>query len=83
MGDLSLEVGGQVDDVDGVEGTLLRTDTTSNAQPLRYKGNLAVRVDFNAQLASSHDGTGLLALLPALLRFTLVRIDNGDTEELC
>lgn len=29
--DLCLEVGGQVDDVDGVEWTLLGTDTTSDA----------------------------------------------------
>ena len=31
MGDLGLEVRGQVDDVDGVEGTLLGTDATTDA----------------------------------------------------
>jgi hypothetical protein len=31
VSDLRLEVGGQVDDVDGIEGTLLRTDTAPNA----------------------------------------------------
>lgn len=31
MGDLSLEVGGQIDDVDRIEGTLLRADTAADA----------------------------------------------------
>jgi hypothetical protein len=31
VGDLRLEVGGQVDDVDGIKWALLGTDTTANA----------------------------------------------------
>jgi hypothetical protein len=31
MGDLSLQVGGQIDDVDGIERTLLWADTATNA----------------------------------------------------
>lgn len=31
MGDLGLEVGWQIDDVDRSKGTFLRTDTTTNA----------------------------------------------------
>ena len=31
MGDLALEVGGQVDDGDGAERAALRADTTTNA----------------------------------------------------
>jgi hypothetical protein len=31
MGDLSFQVGGQIDDIDGVERTLFGADTTTNA----------------------------------------------------
>jgi hypothetical protein len=32
VSDMGLEVGGQVDDVDGSKGALLGTDTTSNTE---------------------------------------------------
>jgi hypothetical protein len=64
---LRLEVGGQVDDVDGVEWAFLWADTASNAEALGNEGDFAGSVDFNAKLACSHDRTGLLALLPAFL----------------
>lgn len=67
MCDLGLEVGGQVDDVDGVEGAFLRTDTTSNAQALRDEGDLGVGRHFDTQLARAHNGTGLLAFLSTFL----------------
>lgn len=51
MRDLSLEVGGQVDNVDGVEWALLGTDTASNTQSLGNEGDFAGGVDFNAELA--------------------------------
>ena len=35
---LLLEVGGQVDDLDGVEGALLHTDAAPDAQVLASKG---------------------------------------------
>lgn len=38
MGNLTLEIGGQVDDRDGVERTLLGADTTTDAERLRDKG---------------------------------------------
>jgi len=31
MGDVGFEIGRQIDDIDGSEGALFRTDTTSNA----------------------------------------------------
>ena len=40
VGDLGLEVGGQVDDVNGSEWALLGTDTTTNAQALGDEGDL-------------------------------------------
>jgi hypothetical protein len=65
--DLGLEVRGQIDDVDGVEGAFLRADTTTDTQALRDEGDLGGRVDFDAQLAGAHDGARLLAFLSAFL----------------
>lgn len=69
VGDLSLEVGGQVDDVDGVEGTFLRTDTATDAETLTNEGDLGGWVDFDAEFASADDGAGFLAFLSAFLGF--------------
>jgi hypothetical protein len=71
VGDLGLEVGGQVDDVDGVEGAFLRADTATDTQALRDEGDLGLGGDFDAQLARTDYGTRLLAFLPAFLRFAL------------
>jgi hypothetical protein len=84
--DLALEVCGQVDNLDGVEGALLGADTTSDTQALTDEGDLAGIVDFDTQLAGLDDGTRLLALLATFLRLALVRVDDGDTVgeyELC
>lgn len=40
MGDLGLEVRGQVDDVDGIKGAFLGADTASNTQSLGDEGDL-------------------------------------------
>jgi len=45
--DLSLEVGGQVDDVDGVEGAFLGTDTAADAQAFADEGYAGGGVDFD------------------------------------
>jgi hypothetical protein len=68
VGDLSLEVRGQVDNVDGIKRALLGANTASNAQALRDEGNLGGRVYLDAQLACAHDGTGLFAFLTTFLR---------------
>lgn len=67
MGDLGLEVRGQVDNVDGVEWAFLRADTATNTQALRDEGNLGAGVDFDAQLARADNGARLFAFLPAFL----------------
>lgn len=67
MGDLSLEVRGQVDDVDSIERTLLGADTASYAQALGNEGDLGVGRDFDAQLAGADDGAGLFAFLSTFL----------------
>ena len=67
MGDLGLEVGGQVDDVNGSEWALLGADTTTNAQTLGDEGDLRSGIDFDAKLAGADHGARLLALLTTFL----------------
>ena len=47
VADLRLKVGGQVDDVDRIEGTFLGTDAAADAQAFADEGNLAFGRDFN------------------------------------
>ena len=68
MRDLSLEVRGQVDDIDGIERALLGADTASYAQALGDEGDFGVVGHFDAQLARADNGTGLFTFLPAFLR---------------
>ena len=63
MCDLGFEVGGQVDDVDGVEGTLLGTDAATDAQAFADECDFAVRGDFDAQFAGANDWARFLAFL--------------------
>lgn len=77
--DLALEVGGQVDNLDGVEGALLGADTATDTEALTDEGDLAGAVDLDTQLAGLDDGTRLLALLATFLRLALVGVDDGDT----
>lgn len=68
MRHLGLEIGGQVDDVDGVEGALLGTDTASDAEPLRDEGNLGLGRDLNAELSGTNDRARFLTFLTTFLR---------------
>lgn len=67
VGDLGLEVGGQVDNVDSTERALLRADTATNTQTFGNESNLGGVVDFNAEFTGSDDGAGLFALLTTFL----------------
>ena len=67
MGDLSLEVRWQVDDVNGTEGTFLRADTTPDTKPLRDVGNFGLGRHFDAEFACPDDWAGLLAFLSTFL----------------
>lgn len=71
VGDLALEVGGQVDDGDGVEGALLRADTATNTQRLGDEGEARFGRNLNAKLSTANHRAGLLALLATLARTTL------------
>lgn len=57
MGDLSLEIGWQVDDGNGIERAFLRADTTTNAKTFRNEGDLGVGRNLDAELARANYGT--------------------------
>lgn len=71
VGDLALEVGGQVDDGDGVEGALLGADTTTNAERLGDEGEARLGSDFDTELSATDDGARFFALLTTFSRATL------------
>lgn len=71
VGDLALEVGGQVDDGDGVEGAFLGADTTTNAERLGDEGQAGLGGDFNAELSTADDGARLFAFLSTFARAAL------------
>lgn len=56
MGDLSLEIGRQIDNVYGVEGAFLRADTATNAETFRNEGNASVCIDFDTEFSGANDG---------------------------
>ena len=78
---LLLQVGGQVDDGDGLEGALLDADAAADAELLADVGDLVVGRDLDTELAHPDDGAGLLALLPASLGLAAVVVDDGDTGQ--
>lgn len=71
VSDLALEVRGQVDDSDSVEGALLGADTATDAEGLGDEGEARGGRDFDTELSATDDGTRLLAFLTALARATL------------
>lgn len=71
MRDLALQVRGQVDNGDGVEGAFFRADTASDAEAFGNEGDLRVWRNFDAELACSYNGAGFLAFLSTLLGFAL------------
>lgn len=77
VGDLRLEVGGQVDDVDGIERTFLGTDTATDTETLRDESDLGRVFDLNTELSGTDDGAGFLALLTTFLCGWLERDSVG------
>lgn len=67
MRDLGLEVGGQVDDVDGVEGAFLWANTATDTEPLGDEGDFGRVVHFDTQLARADNWTRLFTFLSAFL----------------
>jgi hypothetical protein len=73
VGDLAFEVGGQVDDGNGVEWAFLRADAAADAERLGDEGEARLGRDFDAELARADDRAGLLAFLTAFLKGLRVR----------
>jgi hypothetical protein len=71
VGDLAFEVGGQVDDGNGVKGALLGADTATDTKGLGDEGQLRVGLDLNAEFAAADDWARLFALLSTFSRATL------------
>lgn len=80
MCDLRLEVGWQVDDVDGAEWALLWADTTSDAEGLGDEGNLGCWINLDTEASGSDDWAGLLALLTTFLDELLVLILRNSRD---
>jgi len=80
MGDLASKSLRQVDNLDGSEWALLDAHAAANAEMLREEANLRGRLHVDAHLALAVEWARLGALLLALLRFALIRVDNGDPE---
>ena len=55
MCDLRLEIGGQVDDINGPKRALLYTDTTSYTKTLGDESNLGLWSNLDAELAGAYD----------------------------
>jgi hypothetical protein len=80
VSDLAGETFGQVNDPDCVEGTLLYTHTTADAECLRNEANCGSWIDFNAEFANFVWWTCLCALLVTLFRLAFVGIDDCNTN---
>jgi hypothetical protein len=71
VGDLAFEVGGQVDDGDGVKRALLGADTATDTEGLGDECQLRVGLDLNTEFSAANDGARLFALLSTFSRATL------------
>lgn len=74
-----LHILGDVDDLDGLEGTFLDTDPTTYTKYLGDLHNLGLRSYFDANFLCFVDWATLLTLLLATLRLALFGIDDGDS----
>lgn len=82
VGDLSLQVGGQVDDVNRTERALLRADTTTNAQSLGDEGDLGLGGDLDAKFASANHRARLFAFLTTFL-LQLASARHHNLHKIC
>lgn len=67
VGDLTLQVGGQVDNVNGAERTFLRADTATDTQALGNECDLRLVGHLNTEFTGPDNGAGLFALLTTFL----------------
>lgn len=77
VGKLSIEVGRKVDDGDGTEWALLRTNTASDAQRLRDVGDARVGSDLDTKLAALDHRARLLAFLATFLQIRRLQLASA------
>lgn len=82
VSDLSLQVRRQVDNIDSSKRTFLGTNTTSYTKPLRDECDSRLWLNFDTELASTHNWARLFAFLTTFLWLALVTVDNGNTESI-
>jgi len=70
----------QIDDCNCFKWALLNTHAASDTQLFTDEANRRGGFDLNTNLAYFITGTGFGAFLSALLWFTLIWVDNGDSE---
>ena len=68
VGDFGFQVGGQVDNVNRTERTLLRTDTTTDAKTFGNEGDLGFGSDLDTELAGTDDRARFLTFLATFLQ---------------
>lgn len=71
VGNLALEVGGQVDNIDRIKRAALWANTTTDTEGLGDEGQLGVGLDFNTELSATNNGARLFAFLTTFSRATL------------
>ncbi len=76
-----VQVARQVDDVNGLEGTLLDADAAADAELLADEGDLGVGRHLDAQLAHAHHRTRLFALLATLLGLAAIVAHDGYASQ--
>lgn len=74
-----IHIFGDVDDLDGLEGTFLDADSTTYTEYLGDLHNLGLGSDFDTYFLCFVDWTTLLTLLFATLWLALFGIDDGDS----
>ena len=81
VGDLCLEVGGQVDNVDGTERAFLRADTATDTEALGNEGDLGLGCHFDTKLACADHRARLFALLATFLKQVMSLVHRPSVNQ--
>lgn len=82
VGDLCLEVGWQVDDVDSTEWTFLRADTATDTEALGNEGDFGFGCHFDTKFACADHRARLFTLLTTFLEKVLPSVCFDKAREL-
>ena len=76
------QVGGDVDNLDGLEGAALLAQGAADAEFFGELGHFGGGFDGDAVFALHVDGAGFFALKGALFGFAQIGVHDGDTGDL-